>query len=252
MMPSLSKKQWIWVAITFVVYTLLMGWHLALATVITIGFHEYCHLMMAHKLGMRTQGFTMLPFIGGLAYVPGNYKSLWNQAKVVFAGPIGGGALAFLTFGVYLITGSVWFSTVAFIMAFLNLFNLLPLSFMDGGQLMNTISYTINRKWGLRIMIGSTILAFFGIVWFNPLIAAFVGILGFLHIRREFRNQKFMALGMPELCTSDYLNKPFPLNNKQIRNVAIIWISSVLILGLFCLFLFHSPLVDLSVLTGTP
>lgn len=249
-MPKLTGRQWVWIASTYLIYSFIFGWSIAAAFVVAIGFHEYCHLLMAHRLGMPTRGFTMLPFIGGMAYATGQYKSLWNQAKIVFAGPIGGGLLAFLTFGVYLITNSVWFSTVAFYMAILNLFNLLPLAFMDGGQLMNTITYSINRKIGLRIAMGSTIVAVLLIGWFNPILAVFVGILGLMHIKREYRNQKFMAEGKSWMCTPDFLNKPYPLNKKQIRNVSIIWIVSILTLGIFCLLLAHSPLFNLSVLLG--
>ena len=239
-----------WVGITFAIYSVVMGVPLAAAIVFTIGFHEYCHLLMAHKLGMRTNGFNMIPFIGAMAFVPQGYKTLWRNALVSFAGPLGGGALAFITFGLSLLTGSTFLGAVAFWMAALNLFNLLPISFMDGGQLMNTITYSINRKAGLWIMVTTTILGTFFIGCLNPLIAILVGFFGLMLCRREYSNQKNFAEGKSWLCTPDFLNKPFPMSKKEIQKVALIWITSFVTLTAFCIILSHSSYSDVSLLLG--
>ena len=249
-MPRLSNRQWAWIGITFAIYAVLAGWPFALALVISVGFHEYCHLLMAHKLGMETEGFTMIPFVGGLAYVSSKYKNLWDKAKVLFAGPIGGGALALLTFVVYLATGVPFFAAVAFWMAALNLFNLLPLSFLDGGQLMGTVTFSINRKIGLWINIVSTVLAAALILYANPVLGIFVGILGAMQIRKEYRNQKLMAMGFPELCSEDFRKPPLALTKKQMLRVVGVWVATFLILGSFCLSLYKSPLTNISILTN--
>jgi len=247
-MPTLSKNQWMWIGITYIIYGFMMGWPLAAAVVFTIGFHEYCHLTMAAKLGMKTQGFILIPFVGGMAFVPSGYKTLWNQAQVVFAGPLGGGLMSFITLGVSFLVGSPFLGAVAFWMGVLNLFNLFPISFMDGGQLMNTITYSINRKMGLYLMVASTVIGTLGIACINPILSAFVFIFGFAHCRREYNNQKNMELGKSWLCTPDFLNKPFPMDKKEITKVSLIWSSSILILGTYCFFLYHSPLSNLSTL----
>lgn len=238
-MPTLSKNQWMWMLLTTVIYSFLMGWPLAMTIVFTIAFHEYCHLCMAHRLGMRTQGFTMVPFIGGMSYVPyEGYKTHWRQAQVLLAGPIGSAAMGFLWFGIYLLTGVPFFAAAAFWMGIMNIFNLLPISFLDGGQIMNCISYSTNRKVGLYLMLGSTLLGTLGIVWAGSyIVGLFVLIFGLLHCRREYRNQKYARLGMTWMCTSDYLNKPFPLNENEIKKVFFIWLVSVITITLFCIYL---------------
>jgi Zn-dependent protease len=246
--PTLSKNQWMWMIVTLVIYGLMMGWPLAVAMVFTIAFHEYCHLLMASKLGMKTQGFTMIPFVGGMAFVPSGYKTLWRQAQVVFAGPIGGGLMSFITFGVYLLTGMPFLGAVAFWMGVMNLFNLLPISFMDGGLLMNTISYSINRKLGLYIMVTSTMIGSILISFFAPILSIFILIFGIMHCYREYNNQKNEASGKTWLCTKDFLNKPFPMNKKEITKVSLIWSSSVVILSIYCFLLYHTPLSNITTL----
>jgi len=246
--PTLSKKQWLWMVITYIIYGFVVGWPLAAAITFTIAFHEYCHLIMAAKLGMKTKGFTMIPFVGALAFVPEGYKTLWRQAQVVFAGPIGGGLMAFITFGVCLWTGNPWFGAIAFWMGVMNLINLLPISFLDGGQLINTITYSINRKIGLYLMCASTVIGAILIGYFSPIVGIFIWIFGLMHCLREYNNQKYAALEMTWLCTPDFRNKPFPMNKKEISKVVIIWSISVLVLSLFCLFLHHSSYSNSSLL----
>jgi Zn-dependent protease len=247
-LPTLSLKQWKWMGITFVIYSFLVGWPLAAAIVLTVSFHEYCHLLMAHKLRMKTKGFTLIPFIGGMAFISSNYKTLWRQAQVVLAGPLGGALLSFITFAIYLMTRSPWLGTVAFWMGVMNLGNLCPASFLDGGQLTNTILYSINRKIGMYVMFATTIIGSLLIGYINPILGIFVLIFGLLHCRREYNNQKNFELGNTWLCTEDFLNKPFPLNKKQIIKVALIWSISTLVLVIYCLILNHLHLSNTSLL----
>lgn len=245
-MPTLSNIQWMWMGITYIIYGFMMGWPLAAAIIFTIAFHEYCHLMMASKLGMKTKGFTMIPFVGGMSFVTSGYKTLWDQALVVFAGPLGGGLMSFITFGTYLLTGNPFLGAVAFWMGVLNLFNLFPISFMDGGQLMNCITYSINRKIGMYFMMASTVIGSLMIGYVNPILSVFIFIFGTMHCLREYNNQKNLAFGKTWLCTKDFLNKPFPMNKKEIIKVSLVWFSSVLILSIYCFTLYHSPISNLS------
>jgi putative peptide zinc metalloprotease protein len=224
------QKQVGWAAVTFFIYTILTSWQIALLIIVAIGFHESCHLLAAKKMKLRTKGFYLLPFIGGMAIVNDRYKRLSQQAFVVLAGPMGGGALAFITYGAYLLTGISFIGYSAYLMAFLNLFNLLPLSMMDGGQLMNTISYSLNRRVGFILQAISTVLAVVIISFFSPILAIFVGVIGFFPLRVEYRNQKFLKT-KSWLCTDTYLDQPKPMTRTQIYLTGGTWILTVLSLG---------------------
>jgi Zn-dependent protease len=185
------EKQVLSVVITFIIYSLLAGWQVSALLVIAIGFHECSHLLAAKILKLKTRGFYLLPFIGGISFVAERYKRLTQQAFVVLAGPVGGGVLAFFTFFLYIMTGIPFLGYSAYLMGALNLFNLLPLSMMDGGQLMNTISYSINRKLGFRLQVISSVLAVILLaIFINPILALFIAFLGYGPLKTEYLNQK--------------------------------------------------------------
>ena len=221
----MEKQIW-WAIATFIIYNLVVGWHMALLVMVSVGFHELCHLMAARKLGLKTGGFYFLPFIGGISIV-GKYQKLSQQAKVVLAGPMGGGALACLTYLLYLMTGSHYqfLGFSAFCMAALNLFNLLPLSMMDGGQLMNTISYSINRKAGFYLQLVSTVLAVIIIGYIRPILSIVVGALGFMPLLTEYRNQKNYQ-DKSWLCTEAYLNLPESMSTRQMLKTGAYWLMT--------------------------
>src|SRR5271165_5901690 len=119
---STLEKQIGWAALTFLVYTVLIGWQPALLLIIAIGFHESCHLWAAKKMKLRTRGFYLMPFIGGVAIVNDRYKRLSQQAFVVLMGPVGGGALAAITYVGYVMTHLLWLKSAALMMVIINLF----------------------------------------------------------------------------------------------------------------------------------
>jgi putative peptide zinc metalloprotease protein len=224
---TVLEKQIGWAAATFLLYNLIVGWKIALLIMISVGFHESCHLMAAKKMELRTGGFYFLPFIGGAAIITDKYKRLSQQAFVVLAGPMGGGLLAFLTYSIFLLTGSHYpfLGYSAFCMALLNLFNLLPLSMMDGGQLMNTISYSINRKVGFYLQVVSTIAAIILLWQINPILSIVIGIFGSHALLIEYKNQKNYQDKF-WLCTDAYLNLPSPMTAKQMLQVGCCWIGT--------------------------
>jgi Zn-dependent protease len=214
-----------------------------------VGFHEICHLLAAKKMGVKTGGFIFLPFLGGVSFV-GRFKRLSQQAFVVLAGPIGGGALAIATFIVYLFTGIPFLAAAAYWMCFLNLFNALPLGLMDGGQVMNSISYSLNEKVGFYLTAISTVFATIFIFFLNPLIALFVGAMGGYNVWKEYRARKFAALGQTWMLSDAQLNKPKAMTHKQIWLTGGVWLLTVVILGGLYFLLKDDPTLALTFLKG--
>jgi Zn-dependent protease len=246
---KISNKQLMWGSITFLAYAMLMGWQVAILIMIAVGFHESCHLLAAKKMKVKTGGFIFLPFMGGVSFI-GRFKSLSQQAFIVLAGPIGGGALAIATFFAYLITGIPFLAASAYWMCFLNLFNLMPFALMDGGQVMNSISYSLNEKVGFYLTAISTVLATIFIFFLNPLVAIFVGLMGGYNVWREYRARKFAALGQTWMLSDAQLNKPKVMTHKQIWLTAGVWLLTVFILGALYLLLKDNPDLALTFLKG--
>lgn len=214
-MNSYTKKQIGFAAFTYVIYTLLVGWKAALLLVVGVGFHEYSHLWAAKRMGMATKGFFLVPFMGGVALVADKYKTYAQQAFVVLAGPVGGGLLALATAGVYVLTGIPFLAAAAVWMCYLNLFNLLPLSFMDGGQLLGTVTYSLNKTFGVVCHVISTLVAVVVIWFFNPVIAVVIALFGGFGVVSEIRNWYNFRQGKTFLCSEEYLNPPTALTRSQ-------------------------------------
>lgn len=211
---------------TFFLYQFLVGWRLALTLVVGIVWHEMSHILAAKKMKLGTNGMILIPFIGGVSFIDGPYKSSAQQAFVVLAGPVGGAVSAFIIYGVYLLTGTSFFATASYILCILNLFNLLPLGgVLDGGQLMNSISYSINRKVGFFLQLISTIIAIILIWRINPIMSVFIIFLGVPPLLTEYRNQKNYQ-DKSWLCTEAYLNLPESMSTRQMLKTGAYWLMT--------------------------
>lgn len=209
-------KQIGFAVLTLAVYSAIIGFDNALLLIVAIGFHESSHLLAAHKLGLKTKGFYLIPFVGGVALIEGRYKSLWQQAQVVLAGPVGGGLLAGATALVWYFTGNAWIGRAATIMCLLNLFNLLPFSFMDGGQLLGTITYTVSRTLGFVCLTVSTVVAAAFLLYSAPVLGVLIVLVGGSSLLKEFNNWNNYRKGNHYLCTEDYLYPPTKLSGAEL------------------------------------
>lgn len=242
MLDSLStrQKQIGSVILTFVVYAFLLSWKSAILMVIGVGFHEYSHLFAARKLGLKTKGFYLMPFLGGVAFINDRYLSLRQNAIVSLAGPLGGGLLALVCAIVYWSSGVQFFGEAAVWMAILNGFNLLPLSFLDGGQVMGTITYSINRTLGFYCLAISTAIAVVLLVYLNPFLAGLIGFLGGLQVYVEYKNLTNYKQGNLSMCTESYLNPPKALSRMEMA--VVIWAWLTMFLGLLYITVSLAPI----------
>ena len=230
---KIHQKQVYSALFTALVYTVIFNWKIALLLMASAGFHEYSHLFAARKLGMKSKGFFLVPFVGGVALVGDRYKTLWNQAIVVIAGPFGGFVLAAVTAGVYLLTGIQFLAASATWMCMLNLFNLFPFSFMDGGQLLGTLTYSINRTLGLVCTTISTVVAVVLLLWLSPIIGSLILIVGGYSLYKEIMNWKHYRNEAFYLCSVDYLFPPYRQTKLQMAMTVVMWsLTAGLLIGL--------------------
>jgi Zn-dependent protease len=112
-------------------YALIWGWQFGLGVVLLIFFHEMGHWLEAKREGLKPSWPVFIPFLG--AYVKYTRGNPWQTSRVAIAGPILGGVAALACYVVGKSQGSDLFIALAYFGFVINLFNLLPVSILDGG-----------------------------------------------------------------------------------------------------------------------
>ncbi|MGH3072310.1 MAG: site-2 protease family protein [Gaiellaceae bacterium] len=139
-------------------YALLWGWQFAVGFVLLLLVHELGHVWEAKRQGLPVSAPMFIPFLGALITLKQLPDNAWNEAKVAIAGPIVGGLGAAAVWGLGEYLDSELLVALAFTGFFLNLFNLAPISPLDGGRIVAAIHPGL---WlaGLVLLLGLTIVA---------------------------------------------------------------------------------------------
>jgi Zn-dependent protease len=122
------------------VYAMQWGWMFALGFVLLIFVHECGHLIVARAFGLKVGAPVFIPFMGALIALKDAPKDAWMEAWVGIGGPLlgtVGAAVCEILFG---LTGNELFRGLAYSGFFLNLFNLAPIGFLDGGRIVTALS----------------------------------------------------------------------------------------------------------------
>ena len=138
-------------------YALQWGWKFAVGLVLLIFVHECGHLLVAKKFGLKVGAPVFIPFMGALIALKEAPKDAWMEAWVGIGGPLLGTLGATACAWIYVLTGNPLFRGLAYTGFFLNLFNLAPIGFLDGGRIVTALSPWL---WlvGAAIVLGMTIL----------------------------------------------------------------------------------------------
>src|SRR5438309_2121117 len=126
--------------LTIWLYAQTWGWWYALGFVLLIFVHECGHLLAARRIGLKVGAPVFIPFMGALIALKEAPPNAWIEAQVGIGGPLLGTAGAAACDGLYLATGNPLFRALAFSGFFLNLFNLAPIGFLDGGRIVTALS----------------------------------------------------------------------------------------------------------------
>ena len=126
----------------------IWGWRFGLGFVLLILVHELGHYVEARRQGLKPQLPVFIPFLGAYVALRDQPFDPWRNALVSAAGPFAGGlaALACLLYGSAV--DSPLLHALAYSGFLLNLFNLIPIGFLDGGHILR--SWRILRAGGGR------------------------------------------------------------------------------------------------------
>lgn len=173
----------------------LVGWALwfdiefAIALILVILIHEYGHIWAMKRTGMKVKGVYLLPFLGGVAVGEGT-KTRWQDFKIFIAGPFVGTLGAVVFWVLWLQTGHEFLALLTGLSLLINLFNLIPIVPLDGGQVIKSALLSLNLKSArpamLVINVGFIVLMF----WLDFKLIGFFGILGLLDIAFSGKDEK--------------------------------------------------------------
>lgn len=133
--------------VSFAAYSVWFGsWKFGLGFVLLILVHELGHVAEARRQGVPVSLPTFIPFIGAFVTVRNAGLPPWRSALISLAGPFVGGLGAAAAWAVGSAQDTPWLVVLANVGFLLNVFNLLPIGFLDGGTVFRSISES-RRGW---------------------------------------------------------------------------------------------------------
>lgn len=163
-------------------YAQFWGLPFAAGFVLLIFVHELGHAIVLRQQGIAAGAPVFIPFVGAVIAMKGLPRDAYMEALVALGGPILGslGALACLIAGAW--TGSAFWYALASTGFLINLFNLLPVSPLDGGRIVGVISRWI---WVVGYAVGIGLL----VVTRSPILFLIL-LLGLFSLGRAIRGPR--------------------------------------------------------------
>ena len=126
--------------LSLVVYAQLFGWRYAAGFILLLFIHEMGHFLAARQRGLNVGLPAFIPFVGAWISLKEQPRDVETEAYVGFAGPLLGSIAALGCYYLGRQSGEPIWLALAYIGFLLNLFNLIPLSPLDGGRIVAIIS----------------------------------------------------------------------------------------------------------------
>jgi Zn-dependent protease len=163
-------------------YAFIWGWPFAVGFVVLLFVHEFGHYLQMRREGVQPGRMVFVPFMGAVIGARSLGGNALAEARVGLAGPILGslGAAAVAAAGFAL--DSDLLKALAFTGFFLNLFNLLPVTPLDGGRAMAAMA-----PWMWFVGLGAVIMLVF--IRPNPILIL-IAIVGTMDVWRRWNSRK--------------------------------------------------------------
>lgn len=134
-------------------YAVAYGWKFASGFIVLLFAHEMGHFIAARQRGLKVGAPTFIPFVGAWIEMKEQPHDAETEAYVGFGGPFVGTVAALVCYFAARASDSSLLLAIAYVGFFINLFNLIPISPLDGGRITAVLS---PRIWlvGVPILIG--------------------------------------------------------------------------------------------------
>lgn len=200
--------------LSMLVYSWIFGWPYAVGFVLLIFVHEMGHFLAARQRGLQVGAPTFIPFVGAWIALKEMPHSVETEAYVGFAGPLAGSAAALACYWFGRSYDSSLLLALAYSGFMINLFNLIPISPLDGGRITAIIS---PKVWLLGVPL---LIALF---FYRPSpMLILIGILAYPQIKRAFSKDPAEGLA------ADYYEVP-----RETRiNYGVMYLTLIVFLAL--------------------
>ncbi|MDC3424098.1 site-2 protease family protein [Aquibacillus sp. 3ASR75-11] len=209
----LTKAKWLFVIlkigkfatlasmfISLWAYAVFYGWKFAIALVYLIFIHEMGHLVAAKIKKIPTSPAIFIPFLGAAIGIdPKKIDHAKTEFFVAYGGPLAGLISIFPAIALYLFTNDPYWVLVVQLGALINLFNLFPVSPLDGGRIVSVLSTNI---W----LIGLFILIPFLLISPDPILIL-IFIFGLVTWWKQFKEHTNIAIMKYEETVLTEINK---------------------------------------------
>jgi len=143
--------------VTALIYTQIFGLAFGVGIVLLILIHESGHVVVARIMGLPVTLPVMIPFLGAFVSMKQQPRTVAQESIMAIGGPVLGSIAAGLCYAGYLSmpdssTGQL-LRVLAYFGFLINLFNLIPLTPLDGGRVTSLLSKWFNVA-GLVIAAG--------------------------------------------------------------------------------------------------
>ncbi|MBB4368460.1 Zn-dependent protease [Bradyrhizobium sp. cir1] len=126
--------------LSLAVYATIWGWRYAAGFIALLLAHEMGHYVAARQRGLDVGAPAFIPFVGAWIALKDKPVDVETEAYVAIAGPVVGTAAALAVYLWARSEDSALLLAISYAGLFLNLFNLLPISPLDGGRVTAVLS----------------------------------------------------------------------------------------------------------------
>ena len=127
-------------AVTVALYAWRGGLPFAIGLVAMIFIHELGHGVAMKRAGVEAGWPVFIPFFGAMIAMKGRPNHPRIEADIAYGGPLAGTGAALVCAAIGLWQHSHFFLMLAYMGFMLNLFNLTPFGFLDGGRIARVLS----------------------------------------------------------------------------------------------------------------
>jgi Zn-dependent protease len=126
--------------ITIWVYAQIFGASFAIGFVVMIAIHEMGHYLAARQRGLSVSLPAFIPFVGAWINLREQPRDAETEAYVAYAGPFVGTLAAFAAYYYGQQSDEKFWIALGYTGFMLNLFNMIPVSPLDGGRITQVLS----------------------------------------------------------------------------------------------------------------